>query len=536
MNEFSLAGLVAQMMANRLLTVSIASLIVAIVLAAIYWDTVCYFCRRVWHATPLIGTVARMARQVRDENGAANANGWRNAEINLCDEYLTRYLSVSKDPEYFKKCEDYLAKVGEKGRRTKPFWVIPLMALLLVLEAVGFAYVIGPFVNREISSDNLQFLTWSVATFLALISGFLAHIAGHQIHQNSLVKKARHWWRGTDESKRDELIGKDIGQISIENSFNDTKGHGYNQIIARINTNEDVTVRHGWIYGFGVVIMLVAIAAFWVRTEQLNALEVDLVSDMKSEQVSKMESSSPFELPKESADVARDSVNQSVDDKIGAEHRASLVTFGILSIVYVAIQFIALWLSLVFGFAGLSSYEAYAMTSRFQTSDEMIRWMERQRNLIAGHANHKLRMLQRKVAKMDMSSGGGETSNKNAAKRDFLAFVQIKQLEEQDRIVAQDASNRSTAKRLRDNETAISADSKSYEVASSPVVESNTVKSESPAAIALNFDDLRSLEIEELETLVDVYDLSIDQLTKIRSTQVALTKVGKFPAKAGETA
>ena len=553
MQDFSLASMLASMAANRAATGSLVSLFIAIVYAAIYWEKVCYFVRRAWHGTPVIGTVARLARQVKRDNGQVDANGWRSGEISLCEEYYNHYESVDKDPSYFAKCEDYLSKACEKGRRTSPVWVMPLMAALLVLEAVGFAYVIGPFVNREISANNLQYLTWSVSAFLALISGFFAHIAGHQFHHNSLIKKARHWWRGTPSSERDNQIGKDIRQISIENSLTDDKATGYNQILARIKTNETVTPRYNWIAIFAGTIVIVAIAAFWVRTEQLNALETELVAGYQITESTKT-SASPFDLPAASAEVEKQSHEKTFEDKLGAEHRASLVTFAVLSVVYVAIQFIALWISMVYGFAGLASNDAYEMTSKFKTAAEMIRWMERQRLAIRGHADHKLRMLQHKVSGYDMASNSGEHSSSTAHMRDFDAFLKLREGQTEADYMARlhKANQASQAKVVPAAVAAIEppavpammmerAPFQPPVTETTPavaVIEQPEIKTIDAQVIAVStqpkpaeFDDLRELSDEELGYMTDEYGLSMEQLKRIRGTQLALAKTGKFPSK-----
>jgi subtilisin family serine protease len=548
MQDFSPASVLALMMANRMTTVSLISLFVAIVVAALNWDKVCYFVRRAWHGTPLIGTVARLASQVKNHNDQVHANGWRSGEVSLCEEYYSRFKSVDKDPSYFAKCEDYLSKVCEKGRRNSPFWVVPLMGALLILEAVGFAYVIGPYVNRQISANDLQYLTWSVSAFLALISGFFAHIAGHQFHHNSLIKKARHWWSSTPHTDRDSYIGKDIAQISIDNSLTDSSASGYNKILARIKTNETVTTRHNWIIIFAATIVIVAIAAFWVRTEQLNALETELVAGYQINEAASS-SNSPFDLPAASAEVEKESKGKSFDDKVGAEHRASLVTFAVLSVVYVAIQFIALWLSMVFGFAGLASKEAYETTSKFRTSADMVRWMERQRMIIRGHADHKLRMLQRMVSGYDMASGEGINSSRTASSRDFDAFLKLRKEAE----ASEELNAHREALELRRQKASIDAH---YQTASSvptqpvassvheavnqlpaePIIQQvaaqellATARDVTPTIKANEFDDLRDISDEELELVTDTYGLTLDQLKRIRNTQVVLAKTGKFP-------
>lgn len=565
MQDFSPSSMLAAMMTNRMMTMSVISLIVACVIVALNWDKVCYFVRRAWHSTPLIGTVTRLARQVKKDNGQVDANGWRSGEISLCEEYYSRYESVDKDPSYYAKCEDYLSKVCEKGRRTSPGWVVPLMGGLLVLEAVGFAFILGPFINREISASNLQYLTWSVATFLALISGFFAHIAGHEIHHNSLIKKARHWWRGTANNERDSQIGKDIAQISIDNTRNDDNATGYNKILARIKTNETVTTRYNWVATFGVTIVIVAVAAFWIRTEQLNALETEIVAGYQVS-ASTNTSSSPFELPAASAEVEKQSHEKTFDDKLGAEHRASLVTFAVLSVVYVAIQFIALWLSMVYGFTGLASGDAYDMTSKFKTADEMIRWMARQRLAIRGHANHKLRMLQHKVSGFDMASNSGEQSSTSAHTRDFDAYLKLraqqaeaerlaKKAEADSKVLEEHRAALELHKRISNMEAEYRAPAAAPAVAMQVKVETAPAAREAavlePVRVAAApepardvaaavkpgaFDDLRELSEEDLELVTDEYGLTVDQLKRIRDTQIALAKTGKFPAAQGATA
>ena len=44
------------------------------------------------------------------------------------------------------------------------------------------------------------------------------------------------------------------------------------------------------------------------------------------------------------------------------------------------------------------------------------------------------------------------------------------------------------------------------------------------------FDDLREASDEDLDLLSDEYGLSAEQLKRIKSTQLALAKTGKFPA------
>ena len=62
MDEFSLAALRSLILANQLLSVGIISFLLAAVTIYALWEKVGYFLMRVWHGVPLVGTVARLAR------------------------------------------------------------------------------------------------------------------------------------------------------------------------------------------------------------------------------------------------------------------------------------------------------------------------------------------------------------------------------------------------------------------------------------------------------------------------------------------
>lgn len=65
MNDFSFAGLIAQFLEHRLITLSVIILILAIGICYKKWDEVRYFFMRAWHIMPVVGTVAKAARQYK---------------------------------------------------------------------------------------------------------------------------------------------------------------------------------------------------------------------------------------------------------------------------------------------------------------------------------------------------------------------------------------------------------------------------------------------------------------------------------------
>ncbi|MFP3335444.1 hypothetical protein SB761_32605, partial [Pseudomonas sp. SIMBA_064] len=82
---------------------------------------------------------------------------------------------------------------------------------------------------------------------LAVASAFLAEAAGHALHHNSLVARARHWWQGEEPSKRSRSL-KSNKAINLEDSFDDSDKPDYEQLLARVkDVNANVTRKFFWL-------------------------------------------------------------------------------------------------------------------------------------------------------------------------------------------------------------------------------------------------------------------------------------------------
>ncbi len=419
MEEFSFNALMALAWANKLITGTVISTLMAAILIKVYWDKVGYFVMRVWHGVPLIGTVARLARS----STSADNKKWLLSETSLCNSYYDYYQEVGdKNADYYNKCEAYLDSIGEGDRRERPLWVLVLIFLLILFEAVGFAYVLVPFINQNLSSNDQTYLGWMAAFLLSIISAGFAEAAGRAIHHNSLVSKARHWWESDPERGNAPL--KQQPAIRIKETEKDAAAKDYNRILARLNTNHTVTPKHGWIVGCALVVVIMACAAFGIRAYQLESIETEMVGNpgVFAEQ-SYDSNESPFELPDESAAVNQEASDSTLTDKMDAIRSASLITFVVLSVIYVAIQAVSVWLASIFGFAGIESKKAWEYTHKFNNAAELERWMETQRIKISAHADHKLRMLQMKLSRRPTTDSDVQIAINGAQGRDFNAYV-----------------------------------------------------------------------------------------------------------------
>ena len=266
MEDFSFNALTALLWANKLITGLVISTLLAAILIQAYWDKVGYFVMRVWHGVPVIGKVARLSKQ----SLMLDAHGWPKSESELCDAYYSRYEKIgAEDVDFFNKSESYLRTIGERGRRERPFWVFALIFMLIMFEAVGFAYVLVPFINQNLSANDQSWMGWLFAFLLAVASAILAEVTGRAAHKNALISKARHWWENDSDSDRPNQL-KELPGIGIKHTDSDKDGKDYNRILARINTNHTVTPSRGWMITTGIWIAIIAIAAFGIRTMQLK--------------------------------------------------------------------------------------------------------------------------------------------------------------------------------------------------------------------------------------------------------------------------
>ena len=175
----------------------------------------------------------------------------------------------------------------------------------------------------------------------------LAEAAGHALHHNSLVSKARHWWQGEDTSKRSRQL-KSPKPINLEDSFSDSDKPDYEQLLARLkDVNSGVTRKFVWLIVCAVFVACMAVGAFVVRSATLDSIETEMVNSMRAEATAQSDSSmaSPFDLPEESQAINSEAEEATIDDKMQAIREASLTTYVMLSLIYIAIQGISIWLA-----------------------------------------------------------------------------------------------------------------------------------------------------------------------------------------------
>ncbi|WP_462380268.1 hypothetical protein [Pseudomonas sp. Marseille-QA0892] len=526
MEDFSLSALTALAMANKLLTSTIISTLIALVFIKLYWDKVSYFAMRAWHGFPVIGTVARLARDAT----TVGKSGWLTSETTLCNNYYDYYKSVGTGgPHYYTQCESYLNTIGESNRRARPAWVLILILALILFEAVGFGYVLGPFVNRDVSANTQSYLAWVIAFMLSIASAVLAEAAGKAIRHNALVSKARHWWEHDNDANKVSPLKQVLPAVGINQTDRDEGEKDYIRILGRLTTNQSVTPARGWIIACVLWVIIIACAAFGVRAYQLKSIESDMIGNPSAFAEQTFESASPFELPGESAALNDQSANQTITDKMDAIRSASLITFIVLSVIFVAIQAVSVWLASIFDFAGNESHKAWETTHKFNSAEQYENWAQNERIKIAAHADHKLGMLQMKLSKRATTNSAVQATLNSANQRNFNAFVELQR---------QSAHTHAT-------QTPVSAAAAPASPApvspvavvmpapeATPVLPTPTEAPAIPAAIALNsmtdpLDALRNKDLtaysdEQLSTICKAKGFDLDAVLALRAEQQLL--------------
>nr|WP_219925302.1 hypothetical protein [Aeromonas veronii] len=506
-----------------MLTVGLVSFLISAVVVWRHWENVSYFLIRVWHSLPLIGTVARLARKPASVDG----DGWINHEVTLSNVYYREYKKHLKGTDAYNASLDYLAKAGEAGRSPRPAWVLALVLVLVLVEAMGFAYVLAGWMNMDASTNDRHLLAAATALLLAVASAFLAEVAGHSLHHNSLIARARHWWQGEEPSKRSRTL-KANKAINLEDSFSDSDKPDYEQLLARLkDVNSNVSRKFVWLIVCASFVACMAVGAFVVRSATLDSIETEMVNNMRAETTAQHDSSmsSPFDLPEESQAINNEAEEATIEDKMQAIREASLTTYVMLSLIYIAIQGISIWLASKYHFAGTHSKTAWRLTHEYATAEEMLDAMDQQRTAIASHADDKLRRLQTLLSSRDHTNSAvlGALEGEKSARRNFLAFI------ERPSTVPSKVAPQATPAAQAEVAPAVQP---AVAQAETEVLSTTDAPSQAgPSVKAADFHDVTGLPEESLAAASRALGVDEAQLRDIREQQMALKTLGLFPAK-----
>ncbi|MDE1166656.1 MAG: hypothetical protein PW845_15030 [Pseudomonas sp.] len=536
MEQFSMDALSAFLLLHRVAVGVIVTTMVLLLAIKIWWDKVSYFYMNVAYTFPLLGRISRMS----GKPPITDPDGWMDSEKRLCADFYAYYNELNKSPDFYDKCRDYLNKVHETGRREKGFLLWLLIIGLIFFEAVGFAYVLAPFMVQNISANVAGMLAWFTAFLLSVAAVFFTEMAGREMHHSSLISKIRTWY---EQSRTPRDLEADT-KVDIDNTYRDDDEPNYLKLLNRTEHNARVTPKYTWTTVCLIYVLAIAIGAFVIRNYSLKSIEVDLVSNPDAFSQTQGDTAklpdSPFELPAESAQQNQTAEHSSAQDKMEAIRAASLTTYIILSVIFLGIQGVGIVLSNRFSFAGKQSPQAWRYTKDFNNAEEFAVHFQNLRERVARDAQAKLTALQSRLANRITTSGHErEHLLKGFGHRNFDTFIskrhddfrksddsrQAQDRLRREQIGADQAEARAKAKPIT---APLASGTEPVEVAQAePVHVTRPLVAPAAALNPDDFDDLSDFDDDELGFLAGKFGVTVEQLKKVQKLQRMAAKAGQ---------
>ncbi|VXA98150.1 conserved membrane hypothetical protein [Pseudomonas sp. 8AS] len=405
--------------------VPIITLLFLAIPVIVYWSEVRYWLMKVRLHFPLAGRIRYWVKHPGDKD---RLSGFLASESELCSFYDAHHKNHEVDTDFFKKCQDYLAKINEDGRKEKGLGIWALIIILMVIEATAFGYALAPFALTLATPNTALAGAFAIGLVISIIGLILSEFAGRSFYKNAVVGHVMSFEEIRASGSDGDMVKKDI--IHIDNTYDDNHRPEYQQMLNRVKVPKNGAMpakRFGVIVAYGIFILGLAVAAFWVRTETLNAQEADLIANPPA--VSQAADDFPvaeedFPITEEMAAIGQAAAGKSAQDQIDALHRASLVTFAVLSGLFIFIQASSTYLAFIFGFAGTKSREAWEKTHKFANADEFKRHHDAKARSIAVDAQNSLGTLQAAQHKIFRVSGTGkETLEQDRLARTFENYL-----------------------------------------------------------------------------------------------------------------
>lgn len=402
----------------RIILGALLLLILTIVAIYYWWESVSLWWLDLTCSLPLIGKNNAFSKRT----GMDSQTKWFHGEKNLCEAYAQHYAKADLDPSFFDNCQSYLRKTTEVGRNTLPLIGAVGLAVMVFLEAMGFSYVLAGWTIPGASEHLKQQGAVGIALLVSTILVFLTHHTGHELHHNSLIKKVNVWWE-SDSEGMDKQPNTDV---SLENDAVDNHDAPWRQLLSRIPHNAHVLPSHKITVATVIAIILIGSGATYVRgqvLEQQMAAQHRLENSTGGSPYDNADDPYAQSVPQELQD-AQKNVDSKVDDAVeSAERRGGWMTFIVLAVIFVFLQFIGIIVGFKTGFAGNESKAARKFIGRFKTRDEFANYYKRKRDRIVRLTDKHLGHVQSRMAARPGVDREKKLRLDDSGSRHFLAYI-----------------------------------------------------------------------------------------------------------------
>ncbi|MEL4280589.1 MULTISPECIES: hypothetical protein [Shewanella] len=380
----------------RTLVVLLLSMMALIVIITVWWEQVSFWWLNTWYAFPLIGKESRLAKdyetQVKNHD-----KEWLNSEVALCADFAAHYEKVNKDEELFSKSQDYLGKVTENGRNNLHILGWILIAALVFVEAMGFSYVLSGFTIPGASEKLQQQGAIGIAFIISVLLVGLTHFTGHELHANSLIIKAKVWWKNAKNRDKTTSELAPNTRINLDKTFEDDDEPQYKQLISRISTNAEVKPRYLITTITVIAIIVIAVLATYVRGQVLEKMHIDEVNIKQSGVVFQEQDPYAEAPPAILVQEAKNAVDKAGDDVWEREQKGGWGTFIFLAFLFILLQIFGILIGFKTGFAGKHSKDARKEIGNFKSEREFKTHYSRLKQQVARVAQKRLTNLQQRM-------------------------------------------------------------------------------------------------------------------------------------------
>jgi flagellar basal body-associated protein FliL len=443
----------AFIMMHQIETLLLGFGVIVLAFVITHWQEVKFWWLNFSYNFPVFGKISRLAKDIEgfDEN-----HKWFYSEERLCRDYYNFYEKVDVDDESYDEAKDYLHAVGELGRKPTPTFIWIMIFVLVIVEALGFAYVLAGFTIPGASEATQQKGAVGVAAMLAILLVWLTHLTGQELHKNTLIKKIRRWYKNDNAGGHNwRDLKPDEALITIDNTFEDKESPNYIRMLNRLDVNDKVQATYTKTILTLAFIIAVAVGATYIRHQ---VLVQEIASSHESAMNIFNDDASPFGdtdagddadigalFTDAGADDAKEDLSalfggdaDAKSDTKSAANGASIedetnqkggdATFMILGLLFVFIQILGIFFGMHYDFAGRESKEAYECLRGFSTKKAFLSYYERAKTHIARIAQRQLQKLQHKMNIINDNSGtDAETTallrnNKDRTFKKYLEF------------------------------------------------------------------------------------------------------------------
>lgn len=359
-----------QLLMNKAFFMALLSL--AILLALLANRKARFLLMDFWARFPLVGTIATLSK----DTGEAQ-NGWRHSEGKLCAQYK-KYVDLLERKTFDNNIE-YLRLSGDLGRHPVPAYAYGLLFILLVMEALGFSFLLAKW-TAEGESTNIQTtVAYAIVLVLAIILAIIMERAGHQFFRTSILRSCFKTFKSSrNEKGNHEYFTKTMSLNSPQQQ--DAAEQEHVRTANRIATGKQDKGSYGWGIVAVVAIVFIAVGSVYMRYEALKGEQIRETTGQAhaSNPSTTTNSTDPFAtLGNIPMPVAESNSQQQADAQAEADAQDSrqgegLAAFAILGFIFVATQIVGMGIGYRYGFAGRESKAAYNMVHGCSTYEQYL--------------------------------------------------------------------------------------------------------------------------------------------------------------------